>query len=48
LSKQRNDFSAEAITAVIDNQEQYSPELVTQALANLKASGDYDRILAGG
>ena len=46
--EQRNDFSAEAITAVIDNPEQYPLELVRQALADLKASGDFDRILAGG
>ena len=44
--QRRNDFSAEAITAAIDDAVRYPLELVTAALAELKASGDYDRILA--
>jgi hypothetical protein len=44
--QRRNDFSAEAITAAIDDAVGYPLELVTAALAELKASGDYDRILA--
>jgi hypothetical protein len=46
VKQRRNDFSAEAITAAIDDADHYPLELVTEALAKLKADGDYDRILA--
>jgi hypothetical protein len=46
VKQRRNDFSTEAITAAIDNPEHYPFELVADALAKLKADGDYSRILA--
>jgi hypothetical protein len=46
--ERRNDCSAEAITAAINKPEHYPLELITELLAELEASGDYDRILAEG
>jgi ribosomal protein L22 len=46
LRERRNDFSAEAITALINRPDSYPLELVTEALAKLKADSAYDRILA--
>jgi hypothetical protein len=43
--ERRNDFSAEAIAAVLDS-EHYPVAEVAERLAELKASGDYDRIIA--
>jgi hypothetical protein len=46
VDKRRNDFSAEAITAALKRPKHYPVALVAELLAELKASGDYDRILA--
>jgi hypothetical protein len=43
--ERRNDFSAEAIAALLDS-EYYPVEEIAERLDELKASGDYDRILA--
>jgi hypothetical protein len=43
--QRRNDFSAEAIAAALES-EHYPVELVAELLAELKADGDYDRIIA--
>jgi hypothetical protein len=43
LRERHNDFSAEAITALLNRPDSYPLELVTEALAKL---GAYDRILA--
>ena len=42
----RNDFSAEAIAAALESPDHYPVAVVAELLAELKASGDYDRILA--
>jgi hypothetical protein len=42
--ERRNDFSAEAIAALLDSPH-YPVEEVAERLAELKASGDYDRII---
>lgn len=44
VRERRSDFSAEAIVEATDNH--LSLEFVTEVLAELKASGEYDRILA--
>jgi hypothetical protein len=46
VRERRNAFSAEAITAFINRPDNYPLTLVTEALAKLKADGDFDRILA--
>jgi hypothetical protein len=46
VMERRNDFSAEAIAAMLDMPDAYPVEFVAEILDNLKASGDYDRIIA--
>jgi hypothetical protein len=46
VKQRRNDFSAEAITAMLDMPEHYPLELVAARLARLHADGDFDRIVA--
>ena len=45
VQEQRNDLSAEAIAAHM-NRPDFPLDVVTEALADLKASGDYDHIIA--
>ena len=45
VQEHRNDLSAEAIAAFMNRQD-FPLDLVTEALTDLKASGDYDRIVA--
>jgi hypothetical protein len=46
VEERRNDFSPAAIAAAMNWPKQYPVELVAELLAELKASGEYDRILA--
>ena len=48
LRERHNDLSAEGITALLNKAKpnSYSLELVTEALAKLKADGTFDRIIA--
>lgn len=45
IEERCNDFSAEAIAAAMNRPKRYPVDLVGELLAELKASGDYDRIL---
>ena len=46
VQEKRNDLSAEAIAAYMNRPDLCPLDLVTEVLADLKASGDYDRIIA--
>lgn len=45
VREQRNDFSAEALAAAMGWSTRYPVEVVTEMLAELKASGEFDRII---
>jgi hypothetical protein len=46
VEERHSDFSAEAIAAAMKWPKHYPVEVVAKLLAELKASGDYDRIPA--
>ena len=46
-NERRNDFSAEAIAAALTGVPRVTVDRAVEILAELRASGDYDRITAG-
>jgi ABC-type Fe3+-citrate transport system substrate-binding protein len=47
FTQEHREITVEAIVEFLANEESYSPEFVTKALDELRASGDYDRTIAG-
>jgi hypothetical protein len=44
-TERRNDFSAQAIAGFLESPEHYPAEEVSELLDELRASGDYERII---